>query len=158
MSLGRFFQGTNHLQQWLSPVLAHAGGDDPGPGAVHQSPVSFGQVEIYKEYITGHTPGWYVWMYAAGTLAAIAGVILARRWKTGPADATVAPLQGFAATITFIFDRVYEVLIIRPLGVLAGICQLFIETAVIKPSLMSSAIWCARRFGVSADPTFSTVQ
>lgn len=127
LGLGSLFAGvlwigvipqTGYIEGWLAPVvglpqLVWAGGE------------------------THHVSSWIVAILATvGTGAAVAGAVIAKlKFKGGPKDTEVKPLDGFGASWTWGFDRVYQIVLVKPLHGVACILAHVVEKPLIGGSL-----------------------
>ncbi len=102
------------LQTWLAPVLG------PAQAALHAvpAPPSLGHVLLMA------LPG----LALLGLGFGVAMVI----WRQGPAERQVKPLDGFAGLWTRFFDRVYELMLVRPLRWCVALADRLLELGLVR--------------------------
>jgi NADH-quinone oxidoreductase subunit L len=126
------FPGSNHLERYLAPVLgpaqtrlaelAYHGADAHGGGS---AAAVAGAAADHGHHISLPL---LIALMVAGTGAAVLGIFIAlKKFGKGPADATVKPLEGTEAGLTWAFDRVYQSLVVQPLVALARIVDTLVE-------------------------------
>ena len=113
---------SNLFERWLSPVLDHA------------------QMAITAHHAHGpidhHTLLWLV--PVIGSMVAVAGWFIARaRYGKGPTGKTVAEYPssapyGFGSAWTFAFDRVYDVVIVKPVKAIGLALYWIVELALVS--------------------------
>jgi len=110
----------NGFEVWLKPVLSAA-----------QNVVA--SAHLPDPAAAPHDHGSLAWVVAlCGVTAAVLGWIIARLlFKRGPKQSEPAPLAGFAATWTNGLDRIYDLLIVRPLQALAWVVARVIDQALL---------------------------
>ncbi len=103
--------GTNAFEAYLNPVVGSA------QALLHKAPHEAGHVNYVPAIL--------------GTIAAIAGIIIARfLWLRGHVNSDQKDLVGFAAWWTWGFDRIYHALVIIPTKVCAWILAWIVDAII----------------------------